>query len=312
MYPKVSIATTLINAEDILVFFIKYHLAIGFEHIFLFFDNPNDKSIRKAEKFEKVTVIRNDDSLKNLWKMSPQYELMYYFRDQEVEARQVLNTDVALHLAMEMKLDWLLHIDIDELFYSPKQSVKEHFQDLIEKGVKSISYFNYEAVPEKFEINNFFRHITLFKKNFYLLSPEEKEKSESLTKNKANFFFQYANGKSAARVIKGLRASGTHFFYTDSMKAENFPLILHYPCCGFKHFLKKYQTLGNFSGQHFNTNYSTLLVHLKSRDVVMSGDLREIRDFYEKEIMIFTPEQIELLIKENLFCHITEPSRMEL
>lgn len=27
--------------------FLDYHLAVGFKHVFLFFDDPNDESIRK-------------------------------------------------------------------------------------------------------------------------------------------------------------------------------------------------------------------------------------------------------------------------
>jgi hypothetical protein len=67
-----------------------------------------------------------------------------YLKD-EVQARQQINADLGMnqsvkqkvprltiHLALQMSIErgyhWLLHIDIDELFYSFNKSIQQHFK----------------------------------------------------------------------------------------------------------------------------------------------------------------------------------------
>ena len=62
----------------------------------------------------------------------------------------------ALELSRERGLDWLLHIDSDELFYC-QEGVSEHFKDLKAKNIGTMTYCNFEGVPEKVETEDFFR-----------------------------------------------------------------------------------------------------------------------------------------------------------
>ena len=69
-------------------------------------------------------------------------------------------------------MDWLLHIDIDELFLvsSPNSweqppSVGHHFAS-IPSSVDYVAYVNHEAVPEHTRnVTNYFTEISLFKQN---------------------------------------------------------------------------------------------------------------------------------------------------
>ncbi len=54
-------------------------------------------------------------------------KMHFQYRDREVMARQVLNAGVAVQMCLERGIDWLLHIDHDELFVSGHDSVQEHF-----------------------------------------------------------------------------------------------------------------------------------------------------------------------------------------
>ncbi len=68
--PRVAIVTTLRNAEPVLNSFITYHLAIGFDHLILFFDDPDDASIPVAAGRSNVTVTVNDAGLRRRWEQA--------------------------------------------------------------------------------------------------------------------------------------------------------------------------------------------------------------------------------------------------
>jgi hypothetical protein len=75
-----------------------------------------------------------------------------------VQARQVLNAELAMQLAAAShSLDWLVHLDLDELFHTEADSVKPHFQWLAQQNVGHMTYVNHEGVPEKETVRDYFR-----------------------------------------------------------------------------------------------------------------------------------------------------------
>ena len=160
---RAAICTTLRNAGPVLDSFVAYHLAIGFERLYLFFDDPSDPDLPRASLHAAVTAIPNDARLREHWRSLPQYPEQSAFIDSEVMARQVLNTEFAMELARPDGFNWLLHIDADELFYSPLQSAAEHFEQVERQQLETVVYLNYEAIPERDEIGDFFREVDLFK-----------------------------------------------------------------------------------------------------------------------------------------------------
>src|SRR5205807_846691 len=156
---RAAICTTLRNAGPVLESFIAYHLAIGFERLYLFFDDPTDPDLARVSAHPTVTAIPHDTRLREHWRRLPQYPEQSAFTDSEVMARQVLNVEMAMQLARAAGFTWLLHIDADELFYSPLQSAAEHFEQVERQQLETVVYLNYEAIPERDEIGDFFREI---------------------------------------------------------------------------------------------------------------------------------------------------------
>eukprot|EP00953_Heterococcus_sp_UTEX-ZZ885_P012749 7301-Heterococcus_DN1.PRE.1 len=72
-----------------------------------------------------------------------------------------------MRLAEQQGLTWLLHIDSDELFYTPEPSVVQHFDWLDSQGILQLTYSNNEGVPEVQQCadSDYFEHVTLFKKH---------------------------------------------------------------------------------------------------------------------------------------------------
>ncbi|MDN5217507.1 glycosyltransferase family 2 protein [Fulvivirgaceae bacterium BMA12] len=306
MYPKVAIVTTLINAGPVLEYFINYHLRIGFNHLFLFFDDPNDSAIRIARQYDAVTVICKDEKLLRRWRKTRLYQrnsAYHKFVHTEVMARQLLNVEIAVQMALKKNISWLLHIDVDELFYSPHMSVQEHFLSL--SGKRSVTYLNHEAVPEAIEIQNYFSEVSLFKKNTSVL-----DLSQIAFINKqvafnfgAKYFLYYSAGKSAAQVNENLFPVSVHAFYDDFEHISTDPVILHYPVCGFKHFWDKYRTLGDFSDKWFDeiSIGNNVPFHLQARNEIYKNDQQSALSFYRKYIMLDNEEFIAECISKKLF-----------
>lgn len=221
MSMKTAIVTTYRGAATILDSFLTYHLALGFDHIFLFSDDPQDPGTEIARRYPNVTVVGNDDQLKARWRKTPLYRTrkkwVETYLNREVMARQMLNVEVAIEMARDSGVDWLLHVDVDELFYCPDTTIAEHFQDLAEQGIVGVRYLNYEAVPERADVVDSFREVSLFKVNQDslpggTLTQEQEELVKSIPHLHGHYFHYYRVGKSAARVIPGLMPAGVHRF----------------------------------------------------------------------------------------------------
>jgi hypothetical protein len=316
---RAAIVTTLRNAGAVLDSFIAYHLAIGFEHIYLFFDDPADPDLPRLADNPSVSAIPHDHALRLRWKTIAQYPAQADFIDSEVMARQLLNVELAMTLARERDLGWLLHIDADELFYSPDQSAAAHFASLASQSCETMNYRNYEAVPEQDEIGDFFREVDLFKVPPDLcrvpVTAAGLRQLRATPQLQPRFFHFYGSGKSAVNLAApDMQPIDVHNFarpngeYQASQSAQHF--ILHYPCCGFETFWTKYATLGRFSDQWWNKyDIAALIgpVHLQARDVVASGDRDAARTFYRQRIAMQDRHEIEALMEFGFLARFPQP-----
>lgn len=327
MTQRVAIATTLRDADAVLDSYIKYHHSIGIDHFFLFFDEPNDPALKRYSNLPYITATPNNDILHQRWKWTTLYQTDYIRKSlDEHLARQLLNTELAISWAIEKEMQWLLHIDVDELFYSPDHTVQQHFQSLKDQGTRLVRYVNYEGVPEAAAIDDYFKKVTLFKKNPWTragrkLSLEEQQVFKDIPQVPDDWFFNfYGNGKTAAYLCEGLLPNGPHDFLlpedrrkgsSDAHPNDDF-VILHYPCCGFEAFWTKYSTLGKFPDKFLGTIdiASTIgTFHLEARDVVSTGDREQAMRFYESRLMIKNKADIQKLIESELACRIVAPSQ---
>ena len=319
---KLALCTTVRGADSVLDFFVDYHLSIGFDVIFLFFDDVADNGIDRFAKRQNVVVYRSDEELQQLWK-SIKYQKLYrkYIPSitTEVMARQNLNTAVAMELCRKHGYDWLLHIDSDELFYTYGRSIKDHFSSLSLNNIRIINYRNHESVPEKFDISNFFSENNLFKKNKAVLNPYQKQLvNKWFTKFDGIFFYFYANGKSAVRIDDDAIPDGVHFFtYKNRILRQlkfkapikkliewDEPCILHFPCCGFRQFYNKYRFLGNFSDKNFNKLPIKLPMHLKCRDIINNESLETAKEFYQSIFINYQLQNADLFLKEGVYFRV--------
>jgi hypothetical protein len=317
---RAAIVTTLRNAGAVIDSFVAYHLAVGFGRIFLFFDDPRDPDLPRMAANPSITAIAHDAALRDAWSTLPLYAAQAPFIDTEVMARQSLNAALAMQMGRDCGFEWLLHIDADELFYSPDETVPAHFARLRSQPFETLAYLNYEAVPERDDIGDFFREADLFKlpPSRVPTGPAVAQLVSATPQLHPQYFHYYTNGKSAARLsVQGLQPFGVHRwkFLDRAAVIDHNPqhFILHYACCGFETFWTKYTALGRFADKWWQKNDIARAIgrfHLDARDVVSSGDREAARAFYRHRIAISDRSRIDSLIDAGVLKRLSRPRQM--
>ncbi len=256
MASRICIVATVREPVAIIESFIRYHLAIGVERLFLFFDDPLDE---------------------------------------------------AIGLAWQMRMDWIIHIDGDELLFGA--TPVSQFFDCVPHAIGQMSFRNFEGVPETWDIGNYFREVTLFKRHDHLLPPSWSHKYR-LFRSRENYLLGYGNGKSAARVVPELLPSGVHCFSTTKAHPQRIDcpeslVILHYINCGFDAYLRKYQRLGSDSWLGTPIPFK---FYIDSRR--LAADTPALTNLYRHEALFDDPNETEYLLGQRILARIVVPSNL--
>ena len=86
------------------------------------------------------------------------------------------------------------------------------------------------------------------------------------------------------------------------------PVVLHYSNCGFSHWLRKYEILGDFGNSWWGRCPIRVTSHLHSRDVVHRRPETEREDYFRAIIMCEGAR--ELLRASGLLVRIEFPQRV--
>jgi len=319
------------ECPNVIETFVSYHLQKGFAHIWLYFDDYEDSSSNQVKEFPstRVTIIQRKRSEAELaWKQTCRETLNRLggveTTRSEVVARQILNAEETYRLSVEakpgapQKVDYLIHIDSDELFYTASASIHEHFSWLREQRIDHMTYVNHEAIPEKVDIRNYFTEVTLFRKHHLTLpvTPSVRKATTFWTSrtNHHQYLLFYDNGKSSVRVSSDFDATpaSVHSWTlttrickpmkksdkkslekrkakyrtalfdvrnldVDVCIAMDDPCILHYPVCGLRWFLEKYEILGNFP-----LKWSSPAPHMKGIEMKDDRDMKPVEPVVTK------------------------------
>ncbi|WMV33263.1 hypothetical protein MTR67_026648 [Solanum verrucosum] len=119
----------------------------------------------------------------------------------------------------EAGVDWIIHLDTDELMHpagTSEYSLRRLLADIPE-DVDMVIFPNYESSVERDDVKEPFSEVrylftvSMFKKNYDHLAKEMYFGNyKEATRGNPNYFLTYGNGKSAARVQVHLRSNGAH------------------------------------------------------------------------------------------------------
>jgi len=261
---KIGIVTTVKNPHQINDW-IKYHLKIGFVKLYIVLDDKNE-NIEYND--QRVMIIKNNKNWRdNLIGANHLQEFLDDY-DSEVMSRQIINFSTIREIAKKDKINWLLHIDADELFYTENNSL----EILFDNKYDTIKFNNYEMIPTNDNYTNCFQQGIMFKTDI-------------------STYLAYVNGKSAVKVNSNSEIIGVHGFLGGSYYESPIGKILHYPSCNFNEYLTKYKILGIFNDKWWNKVTIPIKFHIESRDIIQSCTLNEnecidkIRQFYNSKNM---------------------------
>lgn len=314
---SLAIAVTVADGADSIGKFIGYHLRIGFSVIYLFVDDNDEATIEVASRYRQVTIFCRDRELENRWSQFQVKKEEYSWPDREVMIRQELNFHVAFNQAKKDGVDWLLHIDLDELFYPNGMDLQAHFKDLQINNYRSITYLNLESIVTSTEAESIYESSKYFKinyfrnKHWFYNEPQLSfiKKTDWLSDK---FFRYYQNGKSCVSTYgNDMHVYDVHSIFGDGKRKVariNDPLVLHFPCATYEAFKKKYVRLGLFSDNWRGiARVGNFIddVHLRSRDIVMAGvGENDIKEFY-RDNFVLSVRQIEELMRFDLVREIS-------
>jgi len=194
--------------------------------------------------------------------------------------RQDENANQAINICNKEGIEWLIHLDIDELLYPANRQVL--VSNLAEPN-GHVTMPNHEVCPQ-WHSDNPFRRCNYFKLNGKLQ------------------FNLYANGKTAVRCRPAVFVRDAHSFagYIGKRVISSDMVILHYACATYDRWLTKYATLGDFPDFWWDNpqNRITLPFHLKSRDIykqcLNDGSFQSAVDFWRSQVL--SSNQLDQLV----------------
>lgn len=225
---------------------LDYHLSLDIDYIFLRVeDTPELSEILK--KYKDRVVVEYDDSVNkrdNYWSQMD---------------RQNKFVNSVIQNCKSLSIEWLIHIDSDELFWS-SGSIKEMLSKL-DKNISCVSIQNYEAVYPNDSLKNPFLETNVF-----------------LYKG----LLAYANGKSIGRISQDLVCKGPHLFSGNQYKInQRLSVILHFESPTFYSWYKKFsEEKSDISNEMMDK--IPFEFYKKSISLVRKGDLTKCREFYNK------------------------------
>ncbi|KAJ4971788.1 hypothetical protein NE237_004887 [Protea cynaroides] len=130
---------------------------------------------------------------------------------------------MAIVMARDAGMDWIIHLDTDELLHpagAREYSLRQLLLD-VPGDVDIVVFPNYESCVERDDIKEPFSEVSMFKKNYdHLTKDIYYGLYTEATRGNPNYFLTYGNGKSAARIQDNLRPNGAHRWY-NYMKTPN-------------------------------------------------------------------------------------------
>jgi len=347
--PDIRIAISMLICqppEASLLSFVSYHLGLGFERIYLFWDQYQysrifgeevglDPMAKIAADIDGVSVVICDrEWFESRVRVSRIWSQWGSHISRDVISRQVLAIEAAILQATGEGMQWMLHIDVDELFYHPGTVERgtegggnslpappldaRFYFDSIPDEVDEVTFLNMEAAPEKGEMRDYFTEVTLFKRPPSCVDADHLAMHWRLGRRQNCHFVAYTNGKSAVRLDRGeVVPAGSHRYveapgsgrkllrHTANVDCD--PCILHYVNCGYEQWVLKYTVIGAFPDRWFGEVLIPLHFHLQSRDAIHYGSPGEARSLYERVILFEDVDEVDNLCREGILRRIRGP-----
>ncbi|HEX9736673.1 MAG TPA: 2OG-Fe(II) oxygenase [Thermoanaerobaculia bacterium] len=336
---RVGIVATVYREGRRLDAWCEHHFALGVDHLVLVFDDLEDpqetadaRRLRDRYDAGRLTIWPGFLTA-GRWPRAPELNELRHFAvlrasSYGVSSRQTLNACVALAAARKGELggaplDWLLHLDADELFYLEGSgrggaTLEEHFAAASAAGLALLRYVNHEILhptsPEpRFKINPRLAAARLGPGGW-------REMVAHLAMAQTDprpWFHGYFNGKSAVAVAAGAAAAGVHGWFLEPSwgpETRRFlagPCVLHFHFSSPESFRRKYLAIAAAptpaEGGPFELSPVEMatveLIRELERNRTDQETTARLLDEHHRRLTCFSEEEVELLEEAGLLMH---------
>ncbi|AEE79626.1 glycosyltransferase-like protein [Arabidopsis thaliana] len=320
--PRICITTSTSAGLEQTLPWIYFHKVIGVSTFYLFVEgkaaSPNVS--RVLETIPGVKVIYRTKELEEkqaksrIWNETWLSSFFYKPCNYELFVKQSLNMEMAITMAQDAGMEWIIHLDTDELIH-PSGTHEYSLRKLlgnISADVDVVIFPNYESSVERDDIREPFSEVSMFKKNFdHLLRDVYFGNYKDATRGNPNYFLTYGNGKAAARVQDHLRPNGAHRWHNyrkspNEVKLEE-AAVLHYTYPRFSDLTSRRDRCG-CKPTKVDVKRCFMLEFDRAAFIIASTASSEEMLQWYREHVVWTDEKLKLkLLRKGILTRIYAP-----
>lgn len=221
---------------------------------------------------------------------------------------------VGIHMARADGADWLLHIDTDEMIYPGGTRDYSLQQTLgsVPPDVDLLVFPNYESLAETAAVEDPFVEVSLFKRNYaHVVSDFYFDSYATVARGNPNYFTTYGNGKSAARVIDGLRPNGAHRWHNYNKEPKEWSseqgAVLHYTYNRFSDLISRRDRCDCAPTKE---DAERCFILPFDRQAFLEASLKtdaQLMKFFKQRLVWDNVETVGEMLQKGLFVRLYEP-----
>ncbi|XP_071687389.1 glycosyltransferase-like At2g41451 [Rutidosis leptorrhynchoides] len=320
--PKICITSSTSAGLEQILPWIFYHKVIGATSFILFVEGKAAtasvskviESIPEVKLVHRTKELEEEQEKSRMWNET--YMARYFYKpcNYELFVKQYLNTEMAIVMAREASMEWIIHLDTDELIHpagTRGYSLTQLLSDVPE-NVDMVVFPNYESCVERDDIKEPFTEVSMFKKNYDHLTEESYSRNykESVRGN-PGYFLTYSNGKSAARIQPHLRPNGAHRWYNYMKQPNQITLdeaaILHYTYAKFSDLTSRRDRCGCKPTIEGVTKFFFLDFDRAAFIIASSVTEEDMLNWYREHVVWMDKDLNNKLLKEGILTRIYAP-----
>nr|ACN35887.1 unknown [Zea mays] len=320
--PKICITGSTSASLHQILPWLYYHKVIGVSHFFLFVEGEAAKpavtsvleSIRGVKIIYRTKELKEKQEKSRIWNETWLAGFFYKPCNYELFVKQSLNMEMAIIMARDAGMDWIIHLDTDELIHpagAREYSLRRLLLD-VPDNVDMVIFPNYESSIERDDIKDPFTEVSMFKKNYdHLPKDTYFGLYKEATRGNPNYFLTYGNGKSAARVQEHLRPNGAHRWHNYMKSPNEIKLeeaaILHYTYTKFSDLTSRRDRCGCKPTKEDVKRCFILEFDRLAFIIASTATEEEMRNWY-KEHVVWTDRDTNLkLLRKSVLTRIYAP-----
>ncbi|XP_061993705.1 glycosyltransferase-like KOBITO 1 [Rosa rugosa] len=172
----IVITTSTSAGLDQILPWMFYHKVIGVSTFFLFVEGKAAspevskvlESIPGVKLIYRTKELEEQQARSQIWNETWLSSFFYKPCNYELFVKQSLNMEMAIVMARDAGMDWIIHLDTDELLHpagAKEYSLRQLLLD-VPGNVDMVIFSNYESSVERDDIKEPFTEVSMFKKNY--------------------------------------------------------------------------------------------------------------------------------------------------